>query len=179
MLGHIATRVGYVGIGGIAGMAFAVYGLGLKPPSALAQLPFAPCKPAAIVSQPSGPSVVDKASGVRVSASQFHFDTGGELPPPAGKKYAVVHIVMHNGGKAAYDYNMLDFALHGMGNSVNYSGDAIDISISNTMFGSGKLAAGQTIAGDIAFEVPAKSQKYTLQWTPGFDQTPLTISLGS
>jgi len=63
-------------------------------------------------------------------------------------------------------YNPFYFALHGARDQVNYTAPAFDTAI--TMLSSGKLAPGQSVAGDVAFQVPSNSQKYILQWDSSF-----------
>lgn len=117
-------------------------------------------------------------NGVVVTATNFHADSGGDFGgPPTGQTYAVVHVSLTNNGSSDADYNEMTFALQGANDHVKYDGGAFDTNISNTTLGSGKIAPGQTIAGDLAFQVPDNGQKYGLFWTPDFlgDSIPVDL----
>lgn len=116
-----------------------------------------------------------------VQASHLHVDksTNQFSQPKAGHEFLVVHLLCHNGGKKAQDYNPLfTLHLHGSVNQENYAGDAMDSNI--TMMGSGKLSPGQFIAGDVAFEVPTIKQTYTLLWDADYGQNaPITVPINA
>jgi len=121
--------------------------------------------------------VADRATGLSVLATHLHFDNGGDMPPKAGNAFAVVHVILTNGGQSVQDYSLINFVLHGDVDSINYMPGALDLKVSNTLLGTGKLPAGQKVAGDLAFEVPLGHQTYTLQWTPGYDGAPVNVPL--
>lgn len=121
--------------------------------------------------------MTDQATGLSVFATHVHFDKGGDMPPKSGSVYAVVHVTLTNGGPGVQDYSLINFVLHGDADSINYRPGALDLKVSNTLLGTGKLPAGQKVAGDLAFEVPLSHQTYTLQWTPGYDGAPVNVPI--
>lgn len=178
----MAGRLGYVALGVTVGLALAIYGLGLRPPTALAGIMSVKCatpkakpKPRPTHTVPSR-VVVDPATGMSVQASNLHQDNGGDTPPPAGDAFLVVHVFIYNGGSSAQDYNPLDFHLHGQIDQTDYDSDALDINVSPTL-DYGTLAPGHSIAGDIVFQVPDNGQGYTLTWTPQFGSPALTVPI--
>lgn len=55
--------------------------------------------------------------------------------------------------------------------------ETVDTTIANTLLGSGSLAAGQIVAGDIAFQVPANETRFTLLWTPDILSDSITVPI--
>jgi hypothetical protein len=115
------------------------------------------------------------APGVRVFASNLHADTGNLFTPPSGDVFAVVRITITNDGSQAYPCNSLDFSLQDTGSHVQYTGDALDDTITNTSLHAGELVPGQTVAGDVAFTVPQGTKRVLLWWTPSFQSSPVTV----
>jgi hypothetical protein len=115
--------------------------------------------------------------GVVVQASNLHQDSGDAVSTPApGQQYMVVHIVITNQGTQSARYNALDFQLQDATDHVRHY-ETFDTTISNTLLGSGSLAAGQTVAGDIAFQVPASETSFTLLWTPDILSDSITVPI--
>ncbi len=166
----IITRTGYIGVGLGIGLAFAVHSANAAPPASLRPLASSPCN----TSAPHGTYAVDPSTGETVTASHLHVDTENKSSK-AGHEFLIIHLLIHNGGKKAASYNPLYFALHGARDQVNYS-EALDFGL--TPMSSGQLAPGQSVAGDIAFDVPANGQKYILQWDPSYGfNVPITVPI--
>jgi hypothetical protein len=111
------------------------------------------------------PDGYDPTSGVQANASNLHSDDATQyIPPAAGHYYAIIHVTLINNGTDAYEYNAATFRLKGVTDHVLYSGDAAAASVENTYLGLGTLAPGDTVAGDIAFEVPINDQNYYVLW---------------
>jgi Domain of unknown function (DUF4352) len=106
------------------------------------------------------------ADGVTVTARNLHADPGGTFPPPAGQYYAVVRVTLHNGGSSSAQYNAFYFSLQAKEDSIMYDPFALDSAVSHTQLGSGTLAPGQTVSGDLAFQVPDADQHFRLYWKP-------------
>lgn len=105
--------------------------------------------------------------GVTATWGHFVVDPNSEFPPSAGHQFVTIHITLTNHGSDSVSYNPLDFALEGAHDHVRYrGGEALDTSINNSRLDFGQLPPGQTIAGEIAFEVPTQRQQYSLVWTP-------------
>jgi len=92
----IITRASYIGIGLGVGLAFAVHSTNAAPPASLRPLASSPCN----TSAPHGKYAVDPATGMTVTATNLHVETG-DKPSKASQEYMVVHLLIHNGGKAA------------------------------------------------------------------------------
>ena len=115
--------------------------------------------------------------GVVVQASNLHQDSGDAVSTPApGQQYIVVHIVITNQGTQSARYNAYDFQLQDATDHVRHY-ETFDTTISNTLLGSGSLAAGQIVAGDIAFQVPANETSFTLLWTPDILSDSITVPI--
>jgi hypothetical protein len=115
--------------------------------------------------------------GVVVQASNLHQDSGDAVSTPAvGQQYIVVHIVITNQGSQSARYNAYDFQLQDATDHVRHY-ETFDTTISNTLLGSGSLAAGEIVAGDIAFQVPASETSFTLLWTPDILSDSITVPI--
>jgi hypothetical protein len=115
--------------------------------------------------------------GVVVQASNLHQDSGDAVSTPApGQQYIVVHIVITNQGTQSARYNAYDFQLQDATDHVRHY-ETFDTTIANTLLGSGSLAAGQIVAGDIAFQVPANETSFTLLWTPDILSDSITVPI--
>lgn len=168
----IITRASYIGIGLGVGLAFAVHSTNAAPPASLRPLASSPCN----TSAPHGTYAVDPATGMTLRVSNLHVDksTNQFAQPKAGHEFMIAHVLYHNGSKKAQDYNPVgELHLHGSNDQQNYDGAALDTSIN--VISPGTLAPGQSLAGDVAFEVPMTKQTYTLQWSAEYGQAPIIV----
>ncbi len=136
----------------------------------------APPTPSA-TNPPQAPGTSPDAPGISVSASNLHVDSNGEWAPSPGDQYVVVRIAITNSGSQAYEYNELYFYLQDAGDNIRHDGDASDSNIINTELNSGSLPPGQTVAGDVAFEVPQNESRFTLLWEPGLLSNAVTVPM--
>ncbi len=105
--------------------------------------------------------------GVTATWEHFVQDNTSDVPPSAGHQFATIHVTLTNNGTDSLSYNPLDFALEGQDDHVRYRGGmALDTSINNSRLDYGQLTPGQTVAGELAFELPTHQQQYGLVWTP-------------
>jgi hypothetical protein len=131
-----------------------------------------------VVSAPP-PANAATHDGLWAQASNLHQDSGGaHSGPPAGQKYIVVHIVLTNQGTHAVSYSALNFQLEHAADHVRHDADAFDTNISPTALTSGSIEANERIAGDIAFQVPARENGFRLLWTPDIlnDSIPVPLT---
>ena len=122
--------------------------------------PFMPPPPTATAEPGTNPD----APGIRIAASNLHADSSGNVPPASGNKYMVVTVTIANNGTTPYQYNALDLSLQDLGDNSTHTADAPDSNIRGTGLRSGTLSPGQTVAGDLAFEVPLSETHFSLLW---------------
>ena len=131
------------------------------PPPTYTPVPSATPVPAA------APGTSPDAPGIVVNASNLHTDTAGaSTQPKAGDSYAAVRLTITNNGTQPYEYNPFYFVLEGVDDHIRYKPDALDSNIYNTQLDTGTLAPGQSVSGDIAFEVPGSETRFNLLWEP-------------
>jgi hypothetical protein len=112
-----------------------------------------------------------------ITASDLHADSGGQFDSlPSGDSYQIVHVVLVNNSTTAQDYNEFDFSLQGHPSEVRYQ-PTFDSTIGNTQLQSGTLAPGETVAGDMAFEVPDTDSSVTLYYAGSFDTPALAVPI--
>ncbi|SRR5579883_177557 len=147
-------------------------------PAQVTQLTRQTPQPAATAT-PAPTSQAATYNGVSVTASNLHADNGASDfdAPPAGQTYAVVRVSIVNNGDSNFDYNPYDFTLQGADDQVRYRPGALDTNISNTMLSVGTLAPGDTVAGDLAFQVPTSETRYILLWTPDFMSAAIPVPI--
>lgn len=88
-----------------------------------------------------------------VSDPQRNFDTGNQFAQPeSGKEFVVVTVTIENGSDREMSYGTYDFKMQDS-NGVQQN-EAI-MAISEGKLNSGSLAAGGTVTGKLAYEVPA------------------------
>ncbi len=122
---------------------------------------------------PAGPTGRITDAGVTATFGAPHRDRGGQdslLKP--GFVFQVVRVTLHNGGKFTYKYNALDFALLDSGAHGYQESGSYDSNLAQPL-STGSLAPGQTIAGQLAFIVPAALTPAAISWQPtglGLDQ---------
>jgi Domain of unknown function (DUF4352) len=105
--------------------------------------------------------------GVTVTASNLHQINGGAYSrSPAGQQYIVVHIELTNQGTQSARYNALDFQLEDATDLVRHDADMAATHIFPTALSRGSIVAGEILAGDIVFRVPATEHQFSLLWTP-------------
>jgi hypothetical protein len=127
---------------------------------------------------PKAPAdVCDPDSNVCASARNMHQDSGGDLPPPSGQQFVVVHVKLVNNGSQSADYNELDFVLKGADTHVDYQPEAMDTNITNTELSSGSLLAGDIVEGDIAFQAPSGENSFILFWQPNFLASAMAVPI--
>jgi hypothetical protein len=119
----------------------------------------------------------DPDSNVCASARNMHQDSGGDLPPPSGQQFVVVHVKLVNNGSQSADYNELGFVLKGADTHVDYQPEAMDTNITNTELSSGSLLAGDIVEGDIAFQAPSGENSFILFWQPNFLASAMAVPI--
>lgn len=121
-------------------------------------------------------AAVDPDTGLMVTATKFHADIGDAYFAPKGNDvFAVVHLRIDNTGSSQQSYNEFDFKLQG-DDLVKYPPEFFDPTISNSRLGSGYLTPGESVAGDMAFEVPGGHQ-YHLLWSPNLLRASIYVPL--
>ncbi len=136
-----------------------------------------PAKPARPAPAPQAPTdVCDPGSNVCASANNLHQDSGGEVPPPSGQQFVVVHVKLVNNGSQSADYNPFDFILKGADTHVDYQPDAIDINVSNSLE-AGTLLSGDIVEGDLVFQAPSGENSFSLIWQPDITQDPMGVPI--
>lgn len=124
-------------------------------------------EPAAPVAQPPAQATSPDAPGVVVTATGVHTDAGasaGSVPPHAGAKYLVIRVTIANNGSGPYRYYRMYFSAQDRGDNVRHQAYAPDTNITATALDSGTLSPGDSVSGDLAFEVPAEETRFTLLW---------------
>jgi hypothetical protein len=106
---------------------------------------------------------VDGVGCTLVSAAVFHSDNQFEQPK-AGNQFVRVNVKIHNGSAQQVSYNEFDF--HAKSSAGNITTPAF-VSSDNDL-GSGDLAAGGTVSGNVTFEVPTGDHGAQLTWQPSF-----------
>jgi len=149
-------------------LATSLAGAGASPAVA-ARAPQAP----AATPCPAGPTGSITNAGVTVTFGAPTRDKGGQdssLKP--GYIFQVVHVTLRNHGTFTYKYNPLDFILLDPGAHAYEEGSSYDNNLSQAI-DMGSLKPGQTIAGQIAYIVPAPLTPAAISWQPtglGLDQ---------
>jgi hypothetical protein len=87
-----------------------------------------------------------------------------------------VHVSLVNNGSSPADYNALDFQLEGSPSNVRYDAIGIDENINDTL-NSGTLNPGDTVAGDLVFEVPTSDTSFGLLWQPDIFGSQYTVPI--
>lgn len=140
-----------------------------SPPAAVAQATSTPAPPG-----------FDTATGVQLTVSQEHTDSGGWYGAGAGKVYLVLRVTLHNKGKDSASYNPLDFSLQGNADHISSAVEFFDLGVNDTPLHAGELRPSHYIAGDVAFKVSATTkQAYTLDWQPNVFRDPIELPIPS
>ncbi len=115
---------------------------------------------------PAGPTGNTADAGVTVSFSTAKRETGGsDAPLKSGFVFQVVDVTLRNRGKFTYKYNALDFVLLDSGAHGYQENGAYDSNLAQPL-NMGSLSPGQTLAGQLAFIVPAKLTPAAISWQP-------------
>lgn len=90
--------------------------------------------------------------------------------PAAGQGYYVLHIKQTNNGSDPADYNAFEFkVLAGTGSTVNQT--FLSAEPNNKLLGSGQIAKGGSVEGDLVYELGTSDHKAALIWQPSFDNS--------
>jgi Domain of unknown function (DUF4352) len=108
-----------------------------------------------------------------VVARDLWHETGGHRPPPPGQHYVVARVAMTNYGEQTVAYSAQCFTLEGVDDHRRY--DALEVFGTAMQPFCGIIAPGQTVARDLAFQVPVGDQEWELLWTPGSTAAPITV----
>lgn len=86
--------------------------------------------------------------------------------PKKGNEFLIISVTIKNNGEDEINYNPYDFTVQ------NGNGQVNDITFtmvdSDTALSSGKLIAGGSVSGTLAFEVPKDDKKLLLRYQPDF-----------
>jgi hypothetical protein len=126
----------------------------------------------------SGPVPVLPDEGVThedltVVARDLRYEFAGHRPPPPGQHYVVAQVAMTNYGEQMVTYSARRFTLEGVDDQRRY--DALDVFGRAMQPFCGSIVPGQTVARDLAFQVPVGDQEWELFWTPGSAAAPITV----
>jgi hypothetical protein len=80
---------------------------------------------------------------------------------------------MTNYGEQTVAYSARRFTLEGVDDQRRY--DALEVLDRAMQPFCGTIAPGQTVARDLAFQVPVGDQEWELLWTPGSAAAPITV----
>lgn len=104
---------------------------------------------------------------VTVTKVERNWNTGNQfVTPESGKEFVKVQVTIKNNSNNDISYNSFDWKIKDSGN-VLYDIASATFMIDGSL-GSDTLAAGDTISGFLAFEVPDGDTGLKLQYSPSF-----------
>lgn len=137
----------------------ALRAIGTAPETIAIFAPGAPIPPPARATRPDAP-------GVAVTTEAPHADSGGDTPPPAGRRYAVVRITVANDGAGTYRATPLGFSLVDGGDRAAHGATFGDRHLGAAMLVATDVPPGQEIIGDVVFAIPRGEAVVRLYWVP-------------
>lgn len=113
---------------------------------------------------------INDVSTTLVSVTPLQAGTYDEAPK-AGDSYFVLHVKITNKGTSSANYNAIDYKILNGAGSTNDTPAFVSTEPSNAELGSGQLAAGGSVEGDLVYEIGTTDHGAKLVWQPGFDSS--------